>query len=233
MIDNKKIWELRYSQQDRIAKYPFDQVISMVMRRFASYPQRNEVKILDYGCGGGANFWFLIREGFNGYACDVSPTALHLTKECLNQEGLNLPNNHFSLLEEQKLPYPDSFFSAIIDRESLCQSRWTEIQSRVKEFSRILVPGGWYFGVNFSNHHPGISDSDYLGCGDYDNFRSGLFKNQGGRHLFSLNEIQELFSGWHIECIAEQSTVMLIGKSTDFETSEYIIMCQKQSSQHL
>jgi len=229
-VENEKIWEKRYSEEYRIAKWPFDQIVSMVMRRFASAPQRSLVKVLDYGCGGGNNFWFLIREGFDGYACDIAPSAIAITRRRLKEEGYDLPDVHFSVLNDERLPYPDHFFSAIIDRESLCQSTWPEVQSRVKEFQRILVPGGWYLGVNFSCHHPDIRHADYLGCGDWHNFRAGLFENNGSRHLFSVSDIFEMFAKWNIESLAEQKTTSIVGGGRFTETSEYLIAAQTPMS---
>jgi ubiquinone/menaquinone biosynthesis C-methylase UbiE len=224
---SKNIWEKRYLEKDRIAKYPFDQIVSMVMRHFSSVQDRSAIRILDYGSGGGNNFWFLVRERFDAYACDVSSAAINLTSRRLIEEGFNLPEKHFVVIDERgSMPYPDNFFSAIVDRESLCQSSWIDIKERVKEFSRILCPGGFYLGINFSCNHPGIKVADYQGNGDWNNFQTGLFKNQGSRHLFSVNEIQELFADWNIEFLVEKNVIGLIGNSEDLETSELIISAQ-------
>ncbi len=225
---SKDIWEKRYLEDYRIAKYPFDQIVSMVMRLFSSSRDRSAVHILDYGSGGGNNFWFLVREGFDAYACDVSSAAINLTRCRLRDEGFNLAEQHFSVIEDTgRMPYPDNFFSAIVDRESLCQSNWVDIKDRVKEFSRILAPGGFYLGVNFSCNHPSARKADYIGNGDWDNFQSGLFKNQGSRHLFSVNEIHELFADWNIEYLAEKKITCLVGSSDEIETSELVISAQK------
>jgi ubiquinone/menaquinone biosynthesis C-methylase UbiE len=208
---NTEIWDHRYKSKFNIAEYPFDQIVSMVMRRFKSVDDRSMINALDYGCGGGNNFWFLAKEGFAAYALDIAPSALKLTEQRIQAEGLHLPEDRYRLLDGERLPFPDHFFSLIIDRESLCQSAWPEIQSRVREFRRILKPGGWYFGVNFTCHHPDICSADPLGSGDWHNFRHGLFKGQGHRHMFSVNEISNLFGGWHIDSLAELRISSIIG----------------------
>lgn len=226
MLKNKnvKIWNDRYNSNQNIAKYPFDQIISLVMQRFKDKKERESSNILDYGCGGGNNFWFLAREGFEAYACDVASSAIEMTKRRMEDEKIILPEDRYRLLEGEILPFPDQFFNAIIDRESLCQSTWSEIQSRIREFRRILKPGGWYLGINFTCHHPDIRHADALGDGDWYKFKEGSFKDQGTRHFFSINEIKHIFADWHIESVAELRINSILGIQD--ETSEYIIAAQ-------
>jgi 2-polyprenyl-3-methyl-5-hydroxy-6-metoxy-1,4-benzoquinol methylase len=51
--DNHQIWETRYAKNSGIARWPFDQIVRMVMRRFGDCADRSQVQVLDYGCGGG------------------------------------------------------------------------------------------------------------------------------------------------------------------------------------
>jgi SAM-dependent methyltransferase len=226
-LSQKSIWEHRYKNDVLVSKWPFNQIISMVMNRFATCPDRSKTRILDYGCGGGGNFWFLAREGFSAYACDISPSALAMTQSFMVKENITLPDDHFCLLEGERLPYPDGFFSAIIDRESLCQSSWEEIQSRVREFHRILAPGGWYLGINFTCQTPDVRHAEHMGHGDWHNFREGPFKDQGQRHLFSINDIAYLFSQWHIESVYELTSRSCLGSKQNLAISEYMIQAQK------
>lgn len=218
------LWEKRYSLNDRIAKYPFDQVVSMIMSRFAKVPNRSRIRILDYGCGGGPNLWFLAREGFSPWALDVSKSALDLSQKLLLDNNIHLPNDRFHLQIGEALPYQDCFFDAIIDRESLCQSSAVEIEARIKEFKRILAPGGWYLGINFSDAHPDLKHSTPIGKGDFSNFTDGLFKNMGQRHFFSASQILDFFNDWHIDSLAELKITPIIGKKP--YTAEFLIAAQ-------
>ncbi|RTY33461.1 class I SAM-dependent methyltransferase [Chlorobium phaeovibrioides] len=223
----KKIWEDRYRNDFQIAKWPFDQIISLVMRRFGSIAEREKVKILDYGCGGGNNFWFLIREGFAGYACDIASSAIDMTRRRIESvEHVKLDDERYVILDGDSLPYPDGYFSAIIDRESLCQSTWDAVKLRVSEFRRILAPEGWYLGMNFTDHHPDISQATHLGGGDYNDFKTGLFKDQGLRHLFSYTDIMELFSDWSIDEITLLSQFSMLNHNGFTGSSEFVVAAQ-------
>ncbi len=231
---NDVIWEKRYQADARVAKWPFDLIVSMIMRRFSKVEQRAGIKILDYGCGGGNNFWFLKREGFDGYACDIAQSALDITERKIASEGIEISSDRFVLIDGKTLPFEDDLFDAIIDRESLCQSPWIQIEKNVQEFNRILKPGGSYFGINFTDHHPDARYGRYQKNGDWNNFSQGLFKDQGHRHLFSLNELVGLFNeNWEIDSIREHSLKTVYSGperlSDREEISEYVIVAHTKN----
>ena len=221
---NKEIWENRYKSNVGIAKWPYDDIVSMVMQKFGAIIDKKKVNILDYGCGGGNNYRFLCEEGFNAFGCDISSSAI---KHTLNLVGDEYHKNLCIIdSDEQKnLPYSDNFFDAIIDRESLCQSSFNGIKLRINDFARILKPKGYYFGIAFNDHHPDIGSASFLGNGDYDNFKKGLFFNQGRRHLFSTNEIIYLFNNWKINYLLNKKIESVISNNVEQEikTSEFII----------
>ena len=55
--------------------YPSEHVIRFFARNYYS-KERDKVKILDFGCGGGAHTWYLAREGFDVYAFDGAEAAV-------------------------------------------------------------------------------------------------------------------------------------------------------------
>lgn len=78
-------WEKIHREQEW-GKYPSENVIRFIARNYYN-TEREKIKILDFGCGGGAHTWFLARERFDVYAFDGSPTAVEKAKEYLNIEG--------------------------------------------------------------------------------------------------------------------------------------------------
>ena len=81
-----KIWEEIHGNQPW-GKYPQEYVIRFVARNYYNR-DRKSVKILDFGCGQGANTWYLAREGFDTYAFDGSENAVLKCSERLKNEGL-------------------------------------------------------------------------------------------------------------------------------------------------
>src|SRR3954463_8412415 len=71
-------------------KYPSEDLVRFMMRKFGgiSKSERQAIRVLDLGCGGGANSWFLAREGFQLVAVDGSAKAVERTRRFLETEGL-------------------------------------------------------------------------------------------------------------------------------------------------
>lgn len=67
--------------------YPHCKVVQFCLR---NYPRevRSSMRVLDLGCGTGANTWFLSREGFPVTATDISPQGIAATQVRLQQNDL-------------------------------------------------------------------------------------------------------------------------------------------------
>lgn len=226
-----QIWNSRYKESRGIAKYPFEAIVSIVMSQFGGVKNKQKIRVLDYGCGGGNNLWFLVNEGFDVYALDISEEAFSTSKKNLLHFGQKIIDEDrwvLSKVGDEIIDLPSNYFDAIIDRATLCQSSGEVTHKIVNEFHRMLNPGGIYIGVNFTDEHQDIKYSKYLGNGDYGDFKLGIFKNEGTRHFFNLTELISLFSEYHIEFIKKMTTQMLYGDNKEGEeTSEFIVKAQK------
>ena len=67
MINNE--WEEIFKTQGW-GKYPPEELIRFIARKYSHEPNRKSIKILEIGCGPGANIWYLAREGFTVYGID-------------------------------------------------------------------------------------------------------------------------------------------------------------------
>ncbi len=104
-------------------------------------------KVLEIGCGSGANLWAIAREGFEAYGQDIAPTGLKFCKQMLASYGqkARLSVGDFHDLRA----YPDSFFDAVVDVVSM---QHTSRKSRVvSEVCRVLKPGGAFFSYHFES----------------------------------------------------------------------------------
>ena len=59
-------------------KYPKEELVRFIARRYYGAPDRSAVRILDLGCGYGAATWYLAREGFAVSAIDGSRVIIDL-----------------------------------------------------------------------------------------------------------------------------------------------------------
>lgn len=79
------LWERVFSSQSW-GNYPGEDFIRFVANNFYQNLNRGQVRILEVGCGPGANLWFMAREGFSVYGVDGSQTAIALAKSRLDLE---------------------------------------------------------------------------------------------------------------------------------------------------
>jgi len=100
----KNIWEQIHSKR-AWGKYPNEELVRFIGRNFFKIPreERKSIKILEVGCGQGANLWFLAKEGFDVYGIDISPSAIRKTEKYLN-EAYNVRAN-LKVADARELPY--------------------------------------------------------------------------------------------------------------------------------
>ncbi len=79
------VWETVYRSR-AWGQYPGEDVIRFVKGRFSQAEEPARVRLLEVGCGNGANLWFMAREGFCVHGVDRSETAVHLACERLDRE---------------------------------------------------------------------------------------------------------------------------------------------------
>ena len=74
-----KAWEKVHREREW-GKYPSEDIIRFVARNYYR-ENRTEIKILDIGCGQGANTWYLAKEGFQTYGFYGSESAINKAKK--------------------------------------------------------------------------------------------------------------------------------------------------------
>ncbi|MFX1316241.1 MAG: class I SAM-dependent methyltransferase, partial [Promethearchaeota archaeon] len=81
-------------------------------RLLGTFKERRFQKILDLGCGTGRHLIFFSKNAFKVYGIDASPKALEISRQWLNEEGLDGELQLHRM--EDKFPYRDNFFDVII-----------------------------------------------------------------------------------------------------------------------
>jgi SAM-dependent methyltransferase len=100
-------------------------------------------RILDLGCGTGRHLLFLSKKGFEVYGLDGSPNGLEIANNWLNEE--NLLSELTCQKIEEKFPYKDSYFDAVISIQVIHHNLMKEILFTVSEIERILKKEGKIF----------------------------------------------------------------------------------------
>jgi len=130
-------------------RYPSEPVIRAIMAAYGSSSDRSTIRVLDLGCGPGANTWFLAREGFTVAGIDGSETAIAQNSARLRLEGLDadLRVGDFT----KQIPWEDGSFDAVVDNGSLCANTGSSMTNGVLLAARVLKPGGRLISIGFTD----------------------------------------------------------------------------------
>lgn len=104
------------------------------------------MKILDAGCGGGRNFFYLARAGFEVSAVDSSSPAVETVRGRLARMKIEIPAARLRVESLEELSFPDGAFDAVIASAVLHFAPTREaFRKMVAELWRVTAPGGLLF----------------------------------------------------------------------------------------
>ena len=161
--------------------------------------EKNAKRILDLGCGTGRHLVFFAGLGFEVHGLDAAPDGIEIAKKWLAENKLNYKLSIHRM--EERFPYDDSFFDAVISIQVIHHNNIKKIKFTIREIKRVLKPDGLIFITvpiaKFSKNKPSglqkIEKGTYLPL-------SGPEKGLP-HHFFTEREIYKVFKGFNIEKI--------------------------------
>lgn len=216
------VWEQLFSAQEW-GKYPPEHVVRFVARNFYGAAKREEVKLLEVGCGPGANVWYAASEGFDVCGIDGSPSAIRKARERLQNIELKatLKVGDFC----NKLPWPDESFDAVIENLSLYTNRRARIKQAVSEIRRVLKPKGKFQSCWFNTETWGHGLGNEVEPGGFEKITEGPLKNRGFCLFVEESDIEEILDGFNIESMETVSRSM---QNRTRLVTELVVVATKQ-----
>jgi SAM-dependent methyltransferase len=142
----KSWFEQSYTERGFAAqrRYPNEELLRFFGRHYFSLPpnQRQNVRILEVGCGSGANLWMVAREGFDAHGIDLSDESARLCGKMLAHWGTTAT---LKTADMTAIPYPDQHFDAVLDVFSSYCLNMAGFERFLDEVKRLLRPGGRFF----------------------------------------------------------------------------------------
>ncbi|MBI4138600.1 class I SAM-dependent methyltransferase [Candidatus Uhrbacteria bacterium] len=140
-------------------RYPNEALIRFINSTFGSrsMAERSSCRVLELGCGSGANLWMIAKEGFDAFGLDTAPTGIELCKQMLNLWG-GLQAN-LVVGDMRHLPYQDEMFDAIVDVVSMQHVHLEDHVHAYTEAHRCLKRGGHFFQWHVSDNSTSFKES--------------------------------------------------------------------------
>ncbi len=143
------------------------------IRQVVRQKGKNNVTILDYGCGTGVHSIFLAKQGARVYGIDISKNAITIAKEWAKRKHVKA-QTVFQLMDGEKLLFPENFFDIVFNCDTLsCVDR----KKVFPEIVRVLKPHGYFISVDTLGHNPIL------------NLRRRIRLMRGDRTLQTFNNI--------------------------------------------
>ncbi len=133
-------------QKHEWGRYPCEEVVRYVARTTRGLEDRAGFKVLEVGCGTGANLWYIAREGFAAFGIDGSAVAVARAEKRLHEEGLSA---RLQVGDAMRLPYEDGFFDLVLDVECIYANSMKDSRVILSEIERVLKLGGHFFSKTF------------------------------------------------------------------------------------
>jgi len=205
-------------------KYPDLEVVRFIMRHFGR-TDRSSCRILEIGCGPGANLMFMASEGFDAYGIDGSKVAIGQARERMAEKTLHVP---LEIGDVTVLPYQDETFDAVIDCECLYANSLTSTALILDEIERVLKPSGKFLSITFATgtYGDGLGERLEGEPNTYSKIHKGALHSEYGVIRFTdFDEIESIY-GRNFQVDAVESVVRTMDQRTH-EIREWIIACSK------
>lgn len=109
-----------------------------------------DAKILEIGCGMGANIQLIQSMGYKFYGIDFSKFAINEILEAHPELSGSLQTGDFT----KSIKFPDIKFDLILDRAGLTCNPTSKIKNCIKLIQDNLIPGGFFVGIDwYSTDH--------------------------------------------------------------------------------
>ena len=108
------------------------------MRHYSESSNKEDIRVLDLGCGWGNNIKFLKDNGFQEFGIDYSTSAVTHCKKISNRV------RHGAL---DDLPYDSNFFDIVIDRRAIQHNSIETIYDIFSEVRRVMKSGGRFLSI--------------------------------------------------------------------------------------
>ena len=193
-------WDERYQENTQICIWPWSTLVSFVLRY--SNPNVEGFKVLELGCGAGANIPLFVNLGADYYAVEGSKSIVTRLHSMFPQLKDNIVCGDFTKT------LPENEFHLIVDRSSLTCNDTSAIRRCLRMCHNRLKNGGTYIGIDWFS-----TDSDAYREGEQaedhytrTNFTDGLHANTGRIHFSSKEHLLDLFADYEIVVLAHQTT---------------------------
>jgi len=231
-----RVWEEEiYSKGMALNKYPYGELVSVLFQALKYLDDGGKrCRVLEIGCGGGNNLWFMAELGFDVYGIDGSESALKAAERLFKDRGLE---GEFKKAYFEELPFSDGYFDIVIDRGGTVCCDYCGVKRAWEEGGRVLRKDGVFISFMLNENHPVcksvLSDAGFEKteeqCCTLRGLKVGDLDGLGCISFIRKGDLKEIFSFGDILEVREHSLdwIFPVEKADMHGYSEFIIVGRK------
>lgn len=204
-------WEQRYLQATHLAVWPWSDVVSLVRRYCGDLSSRT--RVLELGCGAGANIPFFQADNVQYHAVEGSAAMVRALREKFGKFGSRIEHGDFTA----RLPF-ESGFDIVIDRASLTHNSTAGIESALALVRRALKPGGYFIGVDWFSTRSSEFSRGQASVDPYTRtgYTHGPFAGTGRVHFSDETHLRALFASFELVLLEEKLVRQVVPADDQF-----------------
>jgi len=194
-------WEKCYANNTQLSIWPWSDIVSLVNRHCKPLITQGGGRVLELGCGAGANIPFFRALGMDYSAIEGSPTIVSQLHDRYPDLADKIKVGDFT--KEQ--PFSCDF-DIVIDRAALTHNTTSSIRSALQIALESLKLGGIFIGTDWFS----INHTDFKGGEQSEdeftrkNHTKGQFVGVGNVHFSDEPHLRDLFSKFEIIFMEEK-----------------------------
>ena len=188
-------WEQNYQAGQHLSRWPWSEVVSLTFRHIK--PLGKQTRVLELGCGAGANIPFFLGIEAEYWALEGSPTATARLQAAYPLLANNLHCADFTTT------WPvQGRFNLILDRGSITHNPTQKIKAVLRQCKDKLCPGGQLICVDwFSSQHSSSQDGIEIDSHTRTDIKSGHLANTGPVNFADETLLKDLFNEVGLEIL--------------------------------
>ena len=181
-------WNCAFLANTHLSVWPWSDLVSYV-NRYAK-PAQGYQRVLELGCGVGANVPLFLKLGMDYFAIEGSEDAVRRLHQAYPDLNDRVVVGDFT----RGLAF-DGQFDLVVDRSAITHNTTASIREVLRMVFDRIRPGGKLFGIDwFSTEYPDALRGDALDSHTRTNLPAGQFAGIGAAHFSDQDHIIDLLS---------------------------------------